>query len=578
MYAIKLFLAFSLVLLLAQSANAATINLADCAYATVNTAVNTTAAVGDTVTCPNGSWTWNNTLTTTKGVNLIGGQGGTTTITYGSIGGGSEQFLIQHNPSDWTLNTPFRISGFTFDLNSTGPGIGLGVNNKTPPFVIQDQVRIDHNTFANIGTKFAIWNYCNFYGVVDHNTFTGSSVYPFKNDTQGTEFGFHANSPQNIFVSGSSNYIYYEDNTITLSGGDNIVGENQYSGRSVFRYNTITGAASSSLFEFHGHQTSGAMGASFGGEIYGNRITNSGDNLVKIRGGRSFVFLNSIVGTVNNAAYTSLVTCPDSYASEMMIHDTYWFGSRANYTGSLTGTDVSGTLSCNSLTNIPTLGRDIISDNSTPGVTCGTLANIPGTCTVGQGYWATTQSCSDLTGMVGIEPATPITGTLYKCTSTNTWTSFYTPYTYPHPLASELVNGTCGTADGGYYASAPTLNLCATGTATAVTGSYAWACGGSGGGTSEDCTAGTISVSADKTAGRYTTTQTVTLTGNADHFLYYYGNSSTGTPATTYTVPIATILMNYDGTQKYLRIQAVDVEDNGGAITTIGPLKKQRRK
>ena len=25
-------------------------------------------------------------------------------------------------------------------------------------------------------------------------------------------------------------------------------------------------------------------------------------------------------------------------------------------------------------------------------------------------------------------------GVLYKCTSTNTWTLYYTPYTYPHPL------------------------------------------------------------------------------------------------------------------------------------------------
>jgi len=27
-----------------------------------------------------------------------------------------------------------------------------------------------------------------------------------------------------------------------------------------------------------------------------------------------------------------------------------------------------------------------------------------------------------------------IAGTLYKCTSTNKWEPYYTPYTYPHPL------------------------------------------------------------------------------------------------------------------------------------------------
>ena len=29
-------------------------------------------------------------------------------------------------------------------------------------------------------------------------------------------------------------------------------------------------------------------------------------------------------------------------------------------------------------------------------------------------------------------------GVLYKCTSTNTWTLYYTPDTYPHPLQTGL--------------------------------------------------------------------------------------------------------------------------------------------
>lgn len=83
------------------------------------------------------------------------------------------------------------------------------------------------------------------------------------------------------------------------------------------------------------------------------------------------------------------------------------------------------------------------------GVGCGTLANRPATCTTGVGYWATNQSCSNLSDMVGVAPSTPISGTLYKCTAPNTWTAYYTPYTYPHPLRT----------GGGVTLSPPTLKI-----------------------------------------------------------------------------------------------------------------------
>jgi len=61
--------------------------------------------------------------------------------------------------------------------------------------------------------------------------------------------------------------------------------------------------------------------------------------------------------------------------------------------------------------------------DGTVGTGTGLLAARPATCTAGPGgntngvaYWATD------------------TSTLYVCNPTNTWTAYYTPFTYPHPL------------------------------------------------------------------------------------------------------------------------------------------------
>ncbi|MDP3996220.1 MAG: LamG-like jellyroll fold domain-containing protein [bacterium] len=70
------------------------------------------------------------------------------------------------------------------------------------------------------------------------------------------------------------------------------------------------------------------------------------------------------------------------------------------------------------------------------GVGAGTLANRPSTCTVGVGYWATNQT-SILADVVGDNPTTSISGTLFKCTAPNTWTAYYTPFTYPHPVRTD---------------------------------------------------------------------------------------------------------------------------------------------
>jgi hypothetical protein len=93
---------------------------------------------------------------------------------------------------------------------------------------------------------------------------------------------------------------------------------------------------------------------------------------------------------------------------------------------------------CNQIVPDVTYWKTAATFTGVSGVGCGTLAARPATCIAGVAYWATNQSCTDLAGVVGRNPSTPIAGTLYKCTATNTWTVYYEPYEYPHPLRARL--------------------------------------------------------------------------------------------------------------------------------------------
>jgi hypothetical protein len=77
--------------------------------------------------------------------------------------------------------------------------------------------------------------------------------------------------------------------------------------------------------------------------------------------------------------------------------------------------------------------------NGTTGCGWGTLANRPTTCTPGVAYFATDQGAwnQSANNPYGVRQ-NGASGVLYVATAANTWTLYYTPCTYPHPLqASE---------------------------------------------------------------------------------------------------------------------------------------------
>jgi hypothetical protein len=79
--------------------------------------------------------------------------------------------------------------------------------------------------------------------------------------------------------------------------------------------------------------------------------------------------------------------------------------------------------------------------DGTAGVGVGVIASRPATCTTGVLYWATDEGSwrteVPITGYTG-------QGRAYKCTATNTWSLYYTPYTYPFEPGEVGGGGTRG--------------------------------------------------------------------------------------------------------------------------------------
>jgi hypothetical protein len=98
----------------------------------------------------------------------------------------------------------------------------------------------------------------------------------------------------------------------------------------------------------------------------------------------------------------------------------------------LYGNTENGCTTCSPINPIA-LNRDVYLEvtgfNGTKGVGTGPIASRPSACTTGVGYWATDQGSWNTSGNGQGN------GVLYKCIATNTWSLYYVPYTYPHPLA-----------------------------------------------------------------------------------------------------------------------------------------------
>ena len=459
----------------------------------------TQATAGDIINVPagTGSVSWGASAVTTPAntpLNIIGP--GATNLTINLTG--NNAFVIGAYAG--SLASPgTRISGFKFasplDSKYTAiyaQGQGWRVDHCT---YYSNQTQAGSGVVPGIfvwgsGTNTAVQPY----GLIDNNTIISGKIIvtgPSNFSNMGTVWS----TPINL---GSVEAVYVEDNNFSVdtvgNAGSNppsshqIMFDMKWGGKLVARYNTTTNIDAMT----HGIQANDERGVRKW-EVYGNTYASTwsqSDQFFESMSGSGLVYYNQDLSSVSGFTDIALIDLlrVRSSVGEWGYCDGVGAGS-LRYDGDATGQagwlcrdqvgagqdsfqwvetwDTSSVPTqsqapayfwSNPLLNrtLPTApvfetsavanyikpNRDYYwhtaSFDGTSGMGCGTLANRPATCTTGVGYWATTQSCTTLTGMVGTFPSTPISGILYMCGATG-WAdgTTYTPYTYPHPLRGE---------------------------------------------------------------------------------------------------------------------------------------------
>lgn len=438
---------------------AQTVAATSCSQSDVQTAI-TNAARGATVTVPSGACTWNSTLTITKGVHLIGAGSSSVIITNGA--GDNDMLDISPDATAVSASENIEVSGFTFNGNGNGNRLievnGAG-SSGTKPY---DYVLIHDNVIENTGSGSGSGNTCigtagQVRGVIYKNILDRCDMAfrPMGND----DIPDWENPAYNNLPYGSQDNLYFEDNTIeftssyTSSDGYGGWFESGQGGRAVVRFNTwnMTNLTNPSEFwDVHGFQywtgssNSGESGTMLV-EFYDNTVENVAKGAyrwINARGGHDLFINNTYSGpnTVDIDASSYSGVCPVSpenldgsgpYTGPSgVLNNTYFINNTENggvWPAQKNPNGDSNYYTCGIAINVNWWTQTASTFTGATGAGYGTLASRPSSCTAGVGYWATDQGNWNQSGSGG-------QGELYTCTATNTWTLYYTPYTYPNPL------------------------------------------------------------------------------------------------------------------------------------------------
>lgn len=452
----------------------ATITAGSCSQVDVSTAI-TKAADGDTVAIPECSPT-----TWTSGVNFC------RSLTIEGAGAGHTNIIANLNGDLFGVGSGctgkrVRITGLSMINQRISSGGMISFFHCYGCIV-----RIDHNSFVgnlSNGPGRTVYVSGTTTGVMDHNTVTNMGFeieYVAPGDTNTTYGNYSWTQPPSF---GTSNAFYLEDNTFSFPNHSSDIDCIQ-GGRVVWRYNTFVGPngvypATSNTGPFD-HGFDSVPNGCFELDAYNNTILGGGFNGVLFRGGSGLVYNNLFLGQWDGSpialtnyrsnvglfppySASNLLACNATYAPHSCepcdgnsvvdgntpgsfgwpcknqigrgqnqgSYPVYAWNNCATQLGCVPGGPSAVPLKpypANGVSANPDYttkyhikaNRDyydaVPSFNGTMGVGQGTLASRPATCSAGVAYWGTD------------------TNVLYKCSATNSWIIYYTPYTYPHPL------------------------------------------------------------------------------------------------------------------------------------------------
>lgn len=425
-----------------------TITADSCSNADIQAAIDA-AGDGYTVNVPAGAvtWTGNVTIPSTKGIKLIGAGIGETNINQGGVYGLS---AITRS-----TNSPIRISGFSFtNCSSAADGASLVIGDYT---IGATDWRVDNCSWGGTtvqAPKIGVRGYT--FGVFDNCTFTDMRRCVWLDMRLSSE----TQDPASATIRGSYSWtqpityqgrhgggpaaVYFEDCTINQTTWE--IFHNMRSGcRVVYRHCTFNGIPT---LETHSGCTNGFRNNRWI-EVYDNTWNDCGAwCIIQIRSINGMIYNNTIDATsmsewlpIDCETLCRSATCkgmwPTSnqtaYPGQDQIGAGIDTGSRTaqstteaklfmwNNIGN--GQDRWHVNSCAAWTGMIESDRDYFLPNTnfaadpSTGIGYGLLAARPNTgLTADRFYWATD------------------TNTLYRATDPTTWETYYTPYTYPHPV------------------------------------------------------------------------------------------------------------------------------------------------